>query len=70
MELYNKMIELKLINQGSYGCVFKPGFTCSGKVENNEKYITKIQKRKTSANFGDDLGTSGGNFRSRHTNIK
>ena len=44
MELYNKMKELKLINQGSYGCVFKPGFTCSGKVENNENTRTEVQK--------------------------
>lgn len=50
------MKEAKLINQGSYGCVFKPGFTCSGKVENNEKYITKVQKRKTTSSRETKIG--------------
>lgn len=35
--------ELKLINQGTYGCIFHPGINCSGKKE-NIKYLTKIQK--------------------------
>lgn len=35
--------ELKLINQGTYGCIFHPGINCSGKKE-NVKYLTKIQK--------------------------
>ena len=56
MELYNKMKEAKLINQGSYGCVFKPGYTCNGKVENNEKYITKVQKRKTTSSRETKIG--------------
>lgn len=34
---------LKLINQGTYGCIFHPGINCQGKKE-NVKYITKIQK--------------------------
>jgi len=38
-------IETNLISQGSYGCIFRPGFTCKGKPINNKKYITKIQKR-------------------------
>ena len=33
----------KLIGQGSYGCVFYPGITCSGKTE-NVQYVTKVQK--------------------------
>lgn len=35
--------ELKLINQGTYGCIFHPGINCQGKKE-NAKYLTKIQK--------------------------
>ena len=35
--------ELKLINQGAYGCIFHPGINCRGKKE-NVRYITKIQK--------------------------
>ncbi len=34
---------LKLINQGTYGCIFHPGINCKGEKE-NDKYITKIQK--------------------------
>lgn len=38
-------MEIKLLNQGSYGCIFNPGINC----ENNKltkKYITKVQKQK------------------------
>lgn len=38
-------MEFKLLSQGSYGCIFKPGMSC----ENNNpttKYITKVQKQK------------------------
>lgn len=34
----------KIINQGSYGCVFRPGYMCDGKGITTNKYITKIQK--------------------------
>jgi len=43
----SKKTELKLINDGTYGCVFHPGLTCKGKTE-NLKYITKIQMNKRS----------------------
>jgi serine/threonine protein kinase len=42
-----KPTELKLINDGTYGCVFHPGITCKGKQE-SLKYITKIQMNKRS----------------------
>jgi serine/threonine protein kinase len=35
--------ELKLINQGTYGCIFHPGINCRGKKE-NANYLTKIMK--------------------------
>lgn len=35
----------KLIKQGSYGCIFKPGIKCDGTIE-SKKYISKIQKKK------------------------
>lgn len=35
--------ELKLINSGAFGCIYRPSLTCSGKV-GSAKYITKIQK--------------------------
>lgn len=34
---------LKLINSGTYGCIFRPGLNCRGKPE-SLKYVTKIQK--------------------------
>ncbi len=37
------MPSIKLINQGTYGCVYHPGIKCNGMVE-SEKFITKIQK--------------------------
>lgn len=42
-----KMKELKLINSGSYGCIYRPTLTCNGNV-GSTKYITKIQKNKRS----------------------
>ena len=35
--------ELKLINSGAFGCIYRPSLTCSGNV-GSSKYITKIQK--------------------------
>lgn len=34
----------KLINQGAYGCVFKPGMNCDGEDEDLTNYVTKIQE--------------------------
>ena len=47
----NKPIsEIRLLSQGTYGCVFYPGIGCSGKLE-KKQYITKVQKKeKTSEN--------------------
>lgn len=33
----------KLVGQGTYGCVFYPGISCSGKLE-SVQYVTKVQK--------------------------
>jgi serine/threonine protein kinase len=37
--------KIKLINQGTYGCVFHPGVACDGKVE-SVNYVTKIQRNE------------------------
>lgn len=34
----------RIISQGSYGCVFRPGYMCDGKGVTTNQYITKIQK--------------------------
>lgn len=41
----NKQVEIKLVAEGTYGCIYHPGVTCDGTPE-NAKYITKIQKNK------------------------
>ena len=35
----------KLINQGTFGCVYKPSFLCDGNTLKEEDYITKIQTK-------------------------
>jgi len=37
-----KTIEIRLLSQGAYGCVFKPNITCEGSTGNN-RYVSKIQ---------------------------
>jgi serine/threonine protein kinase len=42
--------KMKLLSQGTYGCVFRPGIECSSNQLTTKKYITKVQKsKKTSA---------------------
>ena len=38
-------METKLLSQGSYGCIFKPGINCETD-KTTKKYITKVQKQK------------------------
>jgi len=44
-----------LINQGSYGCIFRPGLNCKGKTM-NKKYITKVQKSANTSQKETKLG--------------
>jgi serine/threonine protein kinase len=44
-----------IIGQGTYGCIFKPGFTCKGKPTKNDKFITKIQKKESTSNNEVDI---------------
>jgi len=44
-EQYGGKRELKLINSGAFGCIFRPNLTCDGKI-GTAKYVTKIQKNK------------------------
>jgi serine/threonine protein kinase len=37
---------IKKLSEGAYGCVFKPGFECSGEIINSNEYVTKVQKKK------------------------
>ncbi len=38
------MPSIKLINQGTYGCVYHPGIQCNGNPMTSAKFITKIQR--------------------------
>jgi serine/threonine protein kinase len=53
----------EFLGEGSYGCVYYPGITCTGK-KNKKNYITKIQE----INFYSDNEKSNGNY--IRTNIK
>jgi hypothetical protein len=37
---------IKLLNRGTYGCVFKPGLTCDGMIDKSKTTISKTQKDK------------------------
>jgi serine/threonine protein kinase len=41
-----KNIQIKKLSEGAYGCVFRPGIECDGKIMQTDDYITKIQKKK------------------------
>ncbi len=37
--------KIKILNQGTYGCIFKPGLTCEGMVDNSSiapNYLGKL----------------------------
>lgn len=40
--------ETQLINQGSFGCIFKPGIKCDGSIQTDQMKISKIQNSNTS----------------------
>ena len=40
----NGRLEIKMINQGSYGCIFKPGIKCDYTSKDSKDTISKIQK--------------------------
>ena len=48
--------KIKLLGEGSYGCVFRPGIECSHKQLTTKKYITKIQKYKETSKHEVEIG--------------
>lgn len=50
-----KQKQIALLNQGAYGCIVKPSIKCSGQVGPTQ-YITKIQKKKNTADRETQLG--------------
>jgi len=49
----DKIIEL--LSQGTYGCVYRPGLTCKGKIS-SLKYITKIQNMENESKKETAIG--------------
>lgn len=47
----------KLINQGTFGCVYKPSFLCDGKTLKEEEYITKIQTKDATSQQEETIGS-------------
>ena len=47
----------KLINQGTFGCVYKPSFLCDGKTLKEEDYITKIQTKDATSQQEETIGS-------------
>lgn len=47
--------QIKLLSQGSYGCIVRPSLSCSGKIA-TDKYITKIQKKPTTSERETKIG--------------
>jgi serine/threonine protein kinase len=48
--------DTKLINQGAYGCVFRPSITCDGVIEEETNYITKIQNKESASLKETEIG--------------
>jgi len=47
---------VKLINQGTFGCVFRPGIKCGTKTADSEKYITKVQVNADEVHRETEIG--------------
>jgi len=53
--MVNPQEDINLISQGSYGCIFSPGFTCNGRKQ-KKPYITKVQKNADTSNRENSIG--------------
>lgn len=46
----------KIIGEGGFGCIIKPGFTCKGKEMKTDKFVTKIQVKNSTAERELNIG--------------
>ena len=37
-------MENKILSSGAYGCIYHPGYKCSGNTSTNQKIVTKVQR--------------------------
>ena len=49
------MTKSKLLAQGSYGCVYYPGYTCSGNKK-EDKYVTKLSRNDKATKVEYEIG--------------
>jgi hypothetical protein len=49
--IYQKTTEIKLLNQGTYGCIFTPEISCDDGKPGSIRYISKIQKHNESVEY-------------------
>lgn len=47
---------IKIINQGTYGCIFRPGLTCDGMVDDSPKEVTKVQRKEETSDNEIEIG--------------
>jgi serine/threonine protein kinase len=47
--------KIKFINQGTYGCIFRPAMNCKGKLINSS-FVTKIQSEKENSDKETKIG--------------
>lgn len=47
--------KIKFINQGTYGCIFRPAMNCKGKLINSS-FVTKIQSEKDNSDKETKIG--------------
>lgn len=50
-----KANKIKILNQGSYGCIFRPGIACD-KTPLSNRYISKLQRKKNTSKNETELG--------------
>lgn len=42
--------KIKLLSQGSYGCVYRPNIQCNGRPGTSKNFVSKLQKRSSAGN--------------------
>tara|TARA_B100001093_G_scaffold136049_1_gene128578 strand:- start:17779 stop:19059 length:1281 start_codon:yes stop_codon:yes gene_type:complete len=47
---------IKIINQGTYGCIFRPGLTCDGMIDNSLTNVTKVQRKEETSENEIEIG--------------
>jgi len=51
-----KTQKIKLLSQGAYGCIFRPGPSCKPNQPVNSKFITKVQRKLATSKIEEHIG--------------